>query len=46
MSTKSFIISLPIITGDQDRRRLQKSFSFGCNATFRTPSWVVDGIVF
>ena len=31
MSTKSFIISLPIITGDQDRRRLQKSFSFGCN---------------
>ena len=31
MSTKSFIISLPIITGDQDRRRLRKSFSFGCN---------------
>ena len=31
MSTKSFIINLPIITGDQDRRRLQKSFSFGCN---------------
>ena len=31
MSTKSFIISLPIITGDQDRRRLCKSFSFGCN---------------
>ena len=31
MSTKSFIISLPIITGDQDRRRLQKCFSFGCN---------------
>ena len=31
MSTKSFIISLPVITGDQDRRRLQKSFSFGCN---------------
>ena len=31
MSTKSFIISLPIITGDQDRCRLQKSFSFGCN---------------
>ena len=29
MSTKSFIISLPIITGDQDRRRLRKSFSFG-----------------
>ena len=31
MSTKSFIINLPIITGDQDRRRLRKSFSFGCN---------------
>ena len=31
MSTKSFTINLPIITGDQDRRRLQKSFSFGCN---------------
>ena len=31
MSTKSFIISLPIITGGQDRRRLRKSFSFGCN---------------
>ena len=31
MSTKSFIISLPIITRDQDRRRLRKSFSFGCN---------------
>ncbi len=31
MSTKSFIINLPIITGDQDRRRMRKSFSFGCN---------------
>ena len=31
MSTKSFTINLPIITGDQDRRRLRKSFSFGCN---------------
>ena len=31
MSKKSFIINLPIITGDQDRRRLRKSFSFGCN---------------
>ena len=31
MSTKSFIINLPIITGDQDRRRLRKSFSFSCN---------------
>ena len=31
MSTKSFIINLPIITGDQDRRRLRKSFSFGGN---------------
>ena len=46
MSTKSFTINLPIITGDQDRRRLQKSFSFGCNLQNAVPSWVVDGIVF
>ena len=44
MSTKSFIISLPIITGIKT--------AVGCGrvsasaATFRTPSWVVDGIVF
>lgn len=44
MSTKSFIISLPIITGDQDRRRLQKSFSFGCN--LQNAVMGVDGIVF
>ena len=44
MSTKSFTINLPIITGDQDRRRLRKSFSFGCN--LQNASWVVDGIVF
>ena len=31
MSTKSFIITLPIITGDEERRWLRKSFSFGCN---------------
>ena len=31
MSTKSFIITLPIITGDQERRRLKKSFEFGRN---------------
>ena len=31
MSTKSFIITLPIITGSEERRWLRKSFSFGCN---------------
>ena len=31
MSTKSFIITLPIITGSDERRWLRKSFSFGCN---------------
>ena len=31
MGTKSFIITLPIITGDEERRWLRKSFSFGCN---------------
>ena len=45
MSTKSFIISLPIITGDQDRRRLCKSFSFGCNLQNAVMGGV-DGIVF
>ena len=44
MSTKSFIISLPIITGDQDRRRLCKSFSFGCN--LQNAVMGGDGIVF
>ncbi|WP_269208163.1 hypothetical protein [Sutterella wadsworthensis] len=41
MSTKSFIISLPIITTAVGCRRVSASA-----ATFRTPSWVVDGIVF
>lgn len=31
MPTKSFIITLPIITGSQERRWLRKSFSFGCD---------------
>ena len=31
MTTKTFIISLPIITGSQERRWLRKSFSFGCS---------------
>ena len=45
MSTKSFIITLPIITGSEERRWLRKSFSFGLG-TFRTPSWAGNGIVF
>lgn len=31
MNTKSFIITLPIITGSQERRWLRQSFSFACN---------------
>lgn len=31
MSTKFFISTLPVITGDEDRCRLRKSFNFGYN---------------